>query len=403
MRVTTLAHTRRWRARLALTMLAVPGVIMAGSVSALASPAAAQPGAAPSAAAPPVAAPPVAAPHVAAPPAAARAGKPVPVRPPSSPGAGLGAAIPAKPHGARASQPRPLTAWTVTLTASPNWLWPTQYSTLTATASMNVGPTPYYLRIYDETAHAYVVTCATGTTCSTAVTEPTPQAHHFIAVVSDASAAYPPGSVQATSSDAGVTWQGVSLSLSAGPTTLPVGSAATLTATTSADIGPSPFWTEIFDLTTHTRVGVCGFGTSCSAVVSQGVATTHEYVAYLSANSAAYPPPSIQETSADSFITWSNLGWRVSLSAPAGTFGSETVTATANANVGPTPYYIEIFDENGTRLAECPSGSTCSVNFTPSYFGSRLVAFVSAYSTTLPPAGIVASSNVVTTFRRLIP
>jgi hypothetical protein len=366
----------RWRARLALTVLAVPGMIMAVTVSAAASPAS-------------------------APPTAARSAKPVPTRPPSSPGAGIGAAIPAKPH--RSGGARPLTAWTVTLTASPNLLWPTQYSTLTATASMNVGPTPYYLRIYDETAHAYVVTCGTGTTCSASVTQPTPATHYYIAVVSDASAAYPPGGDQAASSDVGVVWHGVYLSLSASPTTLPAGGASTLTATTSSDIGPSPFWTEIYDATTQTRLAVCGFGTSCSATVSQSAATTHEYIAYLSSNSAAYPPTGIQETSPLSFVTWSNLGWRVSLSAPSATFGNETVTATANGNVGPTPYYIEIFDETGTRLAECGSGSACSVTFPPSYSGSNLAAFISGYSTTLPPAGIVASSNIVTSYLRIIP
>jgi hypothetical protein len=375
-----------WRARLALTVLAVPGMIIAGAVSAAASPAAASSATAPRAAAPP---------------AAAHSAKPVPSRPPSSPGAGIGAAIPAKPH--RSGEIRPLTAWTATLTASPNLLWPTQYSTLTATANMDVGPTPYYLRIYDETAHAYVVTCATGATCSTAVTQPTPTTHYYIAVVSDASASYPPGSEQAVSGYVGVVWHGVYLSLSASPTTLPIGSASTLTATTSQDIGPSPFWTEIYDATTHIRLAVCGWGTSCSATVSQSVATTHEYVAYLSSYSAAYPPAGIQETSLLSFVTWSNLGWRVWLSAPSVTFGNETVTATADGNVGPTPYYIEIFDENGTRLAECASGSACSVTFTPSYGGSNLVAFISNYSTVFPPALIVASSNVVTTYLRIIP
>jgi hypothetical protein len=371
-----LPNGHRCRAGLALTILAVPGMILAGTVSAAASP-------------------------VTAPSAAARIAKPVPTRPPSSPGAGIGAAIPAKPH--QSGQVRPLTAWTVTLTASTNLLWPTQYSTLTATANMDVGPTPYYLRIYDETAQAYVITCGTGTTCTTSVTQPTPATHYYIAVVSDASASYPPGSEQAVSGFVGVVWHGVSLSLSASPTTLPVGSATTLTATTSSDIGPSPFWTEIYDATTHVRLAVCGYGTSCSTAVSQAAATTHQYIAYLSSNTAAYPPGSIQETSLSSFVTWSSLGWRVSLSAPAVTFGSETVTATANGNVGPTPYYIEIFDETGTRLTECSSGSSCSVTFTPSYGGSHLVAFISGYSTVLPPAGIVASSNVVTSYLRIIP
>jgi hypothetical protein len=101
---------------------------------------------------------------------------------------------------------------------------------------------------------------------------------------------------------------------------------------------------------------------------------------------------------------WSNLGWRVSLTAPAATFGNETVTATANADVGPTPYYIEIFDEDtGTLIQSCASGSSCSATFTPSYAGSALVAYVSLYSTSYPPGTIVASSNEVTSYLRIIP
>ncbi len=325
----------------------------------------------------------------------------MPVKPPSSRGAATGAAIPAKPHGLRAVQP--LTAWTVSLTDSSNLLWPTQYSTLTATANMDVGPTPYYLRIYDETAGAYVATCGYGTTCSTSVTQPLPATHYYEAFVSYASTGYPPAGEQAASGEVGVVWHGVSLTLAASQPTVPVGAVSTLTATTSQDIGPSPFWTEIYDMTTGTRVTDCGYGTSCSVSVSQAAATTHEYVAYLSDLSTAYPPPGIQETSPFSFITWSNLGWRVSLSAPVATYGSETVTATTDGNVGPTPYYIEIFNETGTRLGVCGVGSTCSVTFTPSYAGSNLVAFVSAYSTALPPASTVASSNVVTSYLRIIP
>jgi hypothetical protein len=199
-----------------------------------------------------------------------------------------------------------------------------------------------------------------------------------------------------------VTWHGVNLTLTASQPTVSVGATSTLTATTSQDIGPSPFWTEIFDMTTGTRVTDCWTGTTCSASVSQAAATTHEYVAYLSDDSTAYPPPGIQETSTFSFITWSNLGWRVSLSAPATTYGSETVTATANGDVGPTPYYIEIFNETGTRLGVCAVGSICSVTFTPSYAGSHLVAFVSADSTALPPYGTVASSNVVTSYQGIL-
>ena len=334
--------------------------------------------------------------------AATHAGKRLPTRPATiSPGAGLGAAIPAKSH--RAAVTRRLAAWTVSLTDSANWLWPTQYSTLTATTNMDVGPTPYYLRIYDETANAYVVTCATGTTCAVPVTQQTPATHYYVAVVSDASASYPPGSAQATSGAVGVVWQGVNLSLSASPTTVPIGAATTLTATTSTNIGPSPFWTEIYDATTQIRVGVCGSGTSCSATVSETAATTHEFVAYLSYFSTAYPPSGIQKTSLINFVTWSNTGWRVSLSAPSASYGNVTATATANGNVGPTPYYIDIFNAStGALVAACGVGTTCSTTFSPGYSGTSLVAFIAYDSPAFPPAGTVASSNVTTSYLRII-
>jgi len=100
-----------------------------------------------------------------------------------------------------------------------------------------------------------------------------------------------------------------------------------------------------------------------------------------------------------------SAGWAVALAAvpPATTVGSSvTLDAVASQNVGPTPYYIEIFDENGTRIAACGTGTTCSVSYTPSGRGSNLIAFVSGYSSALPPTSIQASSNAVhTVYERL--
>src|SRR5712691_10892436 len=76
-----LMHGHR-RAGLAMAALVLPGLLVASAATAAASPVAA-----------------TAAARVAA--AATHAGKPVPVRPPSSPGAGTGTLIPAKPHGLR--------------------------------------------------------------------------------------------------------------------------------------------------------------------------------------------------------------------------------------------------------------------------------------------------------------
>jgi hypothetical protein len=61
------------------------------------------------------------------------------------------------------------------------------------------------------------------------------------------------------------------------------------------------------------------------------------------------------------------------------------VTATASADVGPTPFYIEIFDDSGALVKLCGSGATCGALYTPSASGSSLVAFVAPFSTTVVP------------------
>jgi hypothetical protein len=335
-----------------------------------------------------------------------RAVKPAPVAPPVAPNVGLGNAIPAKPHSG-SNVVRPMTAWTVSMSASSTWLWPTQSSTVTATVNQDVGPTPYFIRIHDDTAGTYIATCGSGTSCSVPVTQPTPSTHDYSAWVADSSAAYPPGNVQATTFPlfgVTITWHGVGLSLSASATTLPVGSASTLTATTSSDIGPSPFYTSIFDVTTGTLVTQCGTGTTCTATVSQSAATTHEYTAFVAHFATTYPPTQVLATTPFTFVTWSNVGLRVSLSASGDVFSTQTVTATASADVGPTPYFIEIFDEGGTRMASCGSGTVCSFTYTPPFYpGSNLVAFISSSAATFPPSGIVASSNELTVIRQPIP
>jgi hypothetical protein len=287
----------------------------------------------------------------------------------------------------------------VSISANPHLLWGTQSSTVTATANRDVGPTPDWLGIFNVNTGSFVKECGSGTTCSATVSEPGPSYQSYQAVVGPLNTRpFTSGALaSAGGASGGVEWQDVgpvSLTSSAG-TTLGLGGTTVLTASTLLNVGPTPFYIQIFDATTGTRLAECGLGTSCSAVVSQSAATTHRYVAYVSAFSSAFPPASIQDTSGTIFVTWSSTGWRISLSAvPAG----ENIIAIANTNmdVGPTPYYIEILNQNGTRLAECPSGTSCTTEFfLPPRSSEDLVAFVSALSTSLPPVNTQASSNVV--------
>jgi hypothetical protein len=297
----------------------------------------------------------------------------------------------------------PAGGWAVTLSTSPATLWPTQFSTLTATANADVGPTPYYIRIYDMSDGQYVANCSAGTTCSLGVTEPTGGTQQYVAVISGSTGgAFPPFSgAVASSAYEFVTWQNVTVTLVDSPSTVPDGGFTELQADASADVGPSPFYIYIFDAKTGFQIAMCPTGNVCPGNGEIGYRSlgdgTKEFVAYVAGYSTSFPPPNIQSTSYG-FTTWTSSTWNVSLSGPtAVTHGnSATYTATANSDVGPTPYYIEIFDATtGTRLWVCGIGTTCSVSFQPNDAGDDLVAFVSSLSTALPPANTLASSSTL--------
>ena len=97
----------------------------------------------------------------------------------------------------------------------------------------------------------------------------------------------------------------VSLYTSANSVT--VGSSATLTAYSNTDVGPTPYYIEIYDqsaLPSPTRVVSCGSGYSCSATVTQNVVGSHTYIAFVASSSTSYPPPNIQSTSNTVTVTW---------------------------------------------------------------------------------------------------
>lgn len=119
---------------------------------------------------------------------------------------------------------------TVSLTASPTQLYSGQATTLTATASENVGPTPWYIVIYDSTTGQDIQTCGSGTSCSTTVTENQATTQRFQAYIGPSGGTPASSGVQSTSPSRTVTWQTPTVSLSANPTNLPTGQATTLTA-----------------------------------------------------------------------------------------------------------------------------------------------------------------------------
>jgi hypothetical protein len=235
----------------------------------------------------------------------------------------------------------------------------------------------------------YVANCATGTSCAGVVTQPDVVGIDFWGVVEDLD------QVDQASQSIHIAWLGTVTSLSASSPTTSVGASVSLIATSDRDIATSLFYAEIFDVTTGTFITECGVGKSCSAAVSQSQATTHAYQSFLSSYGTSFPPPGIFESTSISYVTWGTQGWSIDLIADPFPSLSATVTAIASADVGPTPYYIEIFDENGTLIQRCGSGTTCTTQYTPSLSGSNLVAFVAPWSATLVPAGAQANSATV--------
>lgn len=304
----------------------------------------------------------------------------------------------AKPAREDAVRAAPAVAWSVSLVASPPSPWPTRATTLIATANMDVGPTPYYIRILDVDSNSFIATCGTGTTCQVSATRPIIQTSSFAAYVEDLQ-----GHVVADSMGGflflpmPVTWHGSGVRLTESATTVPVGGAATLFATTSFDIGPSPFFVGVYDATAGAFLTDYGFGTGITASVSQSTATTHAYRACFGNLSTSYPPPSPLECATTQYVTWSNSGHAVSLTAPSTTFDDELVTATASLDVGPTPYFIQIYSIESGRIASCGAGTTCTVAFTPSTSGSHLVAFIAPSGATLPPPSATAESAILET------
>lgn len=193
---------------------------------------------------------------------------------------------------------------TVSLTAF-SILSPGQTSVVTATASLDVGPTPYFIEIFDQTAGTAVAICGTGTTCQTSITYKLSTIRNYVAYVSGFGVSNPPPSVQAVSSPALVTW--ISVDLTASPTSLPGGQPTTLTATAGLDVGPTPYYIEIFDLSLDggTLLATCGFGTTCVTTYAQPGGTIHAFAAYVSRFSPGFPLNDSRAFSPETVIvTW---------------------------------------------------------------------------------------------------
>src|SRR5256886_1874548 len=192
---------------------------------------------------------------------------------------------------------------------------------------------------------------------------------------------------------------GFTITLEASQVALSPGQTVTLTARPIVDLGGDNDRTVIRDVTAGTAgtvVAVCDLGPFCRAPVTLGVAI-RTYVATIEPPSATDPPPFVLATSDPVQVTWLAVNLHVgpAVLTPGGT---TTLSASAPVDVGPTPWFIEIFDlDAGIPVAICGSGDTCSTSILQSDSTVRTYqAFISRYGLTLHPPDERASSDGVT-------
>lgn len=281
-------------------------------------------------------------------------------------------------------------------------LWSAQSTTLTGSFTLVNNGRHETINIIDQTTGQTIRTCdaqlVSGTfSCSVTVIQTGATTHVYYATGYEL--AFNVGVVTGQSYPLPVTWdyEYVFLQntpLGANPNTVPVGYAITLTATSYLDVGPSPYYIEIFDLTAGTRIALCGVGFTCSVTVAQNVATTHVYRAYIVARTDTVPVDGRYWRSADTYVTWNDGTHTASFR-----FNDTNILEPyATAPAIPQGYVIEIFDENsGQPIVSC-AVSPCWYDYPNGDSHASVldgyVAFIAPPDdTTLPPANFLAVSN----------
>jgi hypothetical protein len=108
---------------------------------------------------------------------------------------------------AATAQPDAGNGFTVSLATSSTGPYVGTAVTLTATANTDVGPTPYYITIYDQTTGAELALCGTGTTCSATVSDSSAGSQQFEAFIGDdVPGTGRPGFVLVSSNQVTATW-----------------------------------------------------------------------------------------------------------------------------------------------------------------------------------------------------
>jgi hypothetical protein len=189
--------------------------------------------------------------------------------------------------------------------------------------------------------------------------------------------------------------------LTATANTIPVGGKVSLSINANMNMVYTPYYILIFELQPRVvdagpqkLMAACGTGSTCSTGLFVPASTPYaKYAAYIAPYTTVAPPPQAVAASPKTYVVTSARGY--SLSLPTGLVcsgGANQITATANIDVGTTPYWIQIGDDAGRQWGACKTGRTCTA---PYPCGIGITAFIATQDTHVPPTFPEAASNTV--------
>ena len=245
--------------------------------------------------------------------------------------------------------------------------------TLTATLDRDVGPTPYSVAIIDDDTGSSVGGCGSGTSCTVTVgtsysaDNANPRTRHFHAEVTGSGGPYgPSGQVSVE-----IRRFNFDVSLASDKSAVTVPDSFTLTATLDRDVGPTPYSVQIVDDDTGSSVGGCSSGTTCRVTVGSSYSDdnanprTRHFHAEVVGSGGPYGRSGQVGVAIERFdFDVSLASDRSAVTVP----DSFTLTATLDRDVGPTPYSVQIVDDDtGSSVGGCGSGTTCQITIGTSW------------------------------------
>jgi len=141
-------------------------------------------------------------------------------------------------------------------------------TTLTATASEDVGPTPFEIEIYDTTMSTQIAACGSGTSCTVTVSQSSASTHIYVAYVDSGAGV----NIQATSNTMAIAWNPVGVTFT--ESGLPSGTSWSVTVGTSTQSSTtSSISFTVITMGTSWSVPTVAIGSLCTLTPSPSSGT----------------------------------------------------------------------------------------------------------------------------------